>query len=72
MINGHKRMIGMLSLSDVSHAASGDLLFAVLRGVSGESLNAGAARPGRLFLPGPHKLLRAEAGLPGSSLMCRF
>jgi CBS domain-containing protein len=34
VINGSKRMIGMLSLGDVSHAASGDLLFACVRSVS--------------------------------------
>lgn len=34
VINGSKRMVGMLSLGDVSHGTSGDLLFACVRSVS--------------------------------------
>jgi CBS domain-containing protein len=34
VINGHKRMIGMLSLGDVSHAGSGDMVFTYVRSLS--------------------------------------
>jgi CBS domain-containing protein len=34
VINASKRMTGMLSLGDIGHAASGDLLFAWVRSVS--------------------------------------
>jgi len=34
VINKSKRMIGILSLGDVSHSASGDLLFECVKSVS--------------------------------------